>query len=349
MIFKFVPEYKNTEKRELTTFSLSENSSPWDLVNNFTNFFNDNFGFRTWLIHNNTYLTAKYLRTSAIPYVTIGKDGWLFYTSESLDDGQSTNDYQGLVPLDNSKLEAILENLSRLDRNLEEKGIIFMVLVAPNKQTIYGDYLPDNLSKRGHETRFDQIKRFLVGKDINFLEVRSILQNPPENYPTFYKTDTHWNTYGAYLTAKLLMEELNKIDPKVEKIKNQNFTFDRMNDIESGDIATMLSLEEFYKDEDISIKSKNKNENKLNTKLQTYKNGISGFRIKSKNDNGQKIIVFSDSYGAKLIPFISPHFTSSLFLGGGKYRVDENIVDSEKPDIVVWEVAERFVNLLSNP
>ena len=62
-------------------------------------YFNEHFGLREFLIRWNNIARVEALSTSPIPHAILGKNGWLFYLSEPVDDGNTIQDYRGLSPL----------------------------------------------------------------------------------------------------------------------------------------------------------------------------------------------------------------------------------------------------------
>src|SRR5437867_2439048 len=74
------------ENRALTPFPQIP-ARPYGAVNfprAFGRYFNDRFGFRDTLIRAQATVRLRWLRTSSSPQVTLGKDGWLYYTGEDL-------------------------------------------------------------------------------------------------------------------------------------------------------------------------------------------------------------------------------------------------------------------------
>ena len=52
--------------------------------------------------------------------------------------------------------------------------------------------------------------------------------------------------------------------------------------------------------------------------------------------------MFRDSFSTALVPLLSESFDRSVYVWDDK--IDPEIVEREKPDIVVWEVAERLLD-----
>ena len=87
----------------------------------------------------------------------IGTNGWLFYNSDAAGDGHSIDDYEGNVRFTQQEMKNIESNLEHIHTGLAKKGITFVVLVAPNKSTIYDEYLPASIRSKKGVSRYDQL------------------------------------------------------------------------------------------------------------------------------------------------------------------------------------------------
>lgn len=347
MKFSIFPDFQSSEKRKLRVFPVLENRSIDKWVDDFDGYFSDNFGFRRFLISKNNLLSAKVFGASAVPKVVIGQDGWLFYKSEATGDGPGINDYQGLAPLTPAELQTIKTDLETITATLSAKGIKFFVLIGPNKSSIYGQYLPVSISKARGITRFDQLKAFLSDNDaITLLDYRGLLQQPLMPYPTYYKTDTHWNDYGAFLVSQGVVEKIRESYPVVPSLKLSDYNLEVTYKTGFGDVATMLGLPEQFSDQ--KIKFLPKSPSKAEARIIQYSTDVGGTReINSQLVGGPKLLVFGDSYSAALQNFLPTSFPEALFITlGPTYKFRTDIVLAEQPDIVIWEVAERFLDHL---
>jgi len=91
-----------------------------------------------------------------VPFILLGKKDW-FYLKHKL----STNDYRGLSILTARQLESWKNSIEIRKKNLEERGIRFLFVVAPDKKSIYPEYMPAGLKKVNNRTRLDQLIEYL--------------------------------------------------------------------------------------------------------------------------------------------------------------------------------------------
>jgi hypothetical protein len=52
-----------------------------------------------------------------------------------------------------------------------------------------------------------------------------------------------------------------------------------------------------------------------------------------------KAVVFRDSFGSALIPFLAEHFRRSVYLWRYDFAVD--VLEQERPDVVIWLMTSR--------
>lgn len=339
-------KFNNTEKRRLNSFPSLDKFSPGIWTNNFNVYFDDNFGFRNLLITANNQFFIRLFNLSPIPIVLIGKDGWLFYKSESTGDGPSISDYQGLAPLTKVEVKKIASDLSVINSRLKNNGVTFLVVIGPNKSTIYSDYLPINVKKVGPQTRFDQLKKALArSSDVQILDNRQLLIESRKQLPTYSKTDTHWNKFGAFIASQQILKTLSTKFPDLKIPDMKDYSVRRSTSNGTGDIAIMLDAVGQFSDEKIELKTNKNIQN--NHKVISYPPDAGGPQFLTAIPQTPKLLVFGDSYSGIMEFFLPLYFSQSTFIGlGPSYNFRWDIIDQEKPDIVIWEVAERFIDRL---
>jgi len=132
-----------------------------------------------------------------------GREDWLFWTGEG-----NIDDYQNAHPFSRADLEQIEGKLSAVQRRLAAQGIAFLVAPAPNKETIYPEMLPPEIVKIGKQSRLDQLLAYLEEKHsaVKVLDLRPVLLDNKAQHQLYYRTDTHWNDYGAYYAARNILK-----------------------------------------------------------------------------------------------------------------------------------------------
>ena len=334
----------STEKRLLAVQPRFTWNSIVVFPRKYEEYFNDNFSFRTLLVKINSYLLRRAFGLSAIPDVVIGKDGWLYLTSK--DYGNSLEDYMGLIDVDQGTLELIRINLEQRTKELQAKGIQFLVVVAPDKQSIYPDYLPDNWKRnKRYSTRLDQVVEYLKAKStVQILDVRNALlkERKTAQFPLYKKTDSHWNYFGAFVAYQQIMASFSMMPLQKKDFQWQQQT------AQSGDLAEMLAASDQYKEEnDITFSPIVKSKVTFVETENAYGTSLESKRLVASNKDrlSTKLLVFHDSFGEGLFKFLSNHFGESVFINSNLFSMA--IVEKEKPNVVVFELVERFSLSLS--
>lgn len=333
--------FSSAEKRRLA--EPPEIKLDWQHIHNFfpkfEAFFNDHFGYRETFIRAYNRILQKYFSKSPVPDVLFGKDGWLFLTKNKI-----IEDFLGFEPLTSEELDAIAKNLRNKQQWLASKGIQYLFIVVPGKQTVYPEYLPDYISSRRGRSQLDQVAEYLEGQpDLNFLDLRPALLTAKSRHRIYHLTDSHWNIRGAYAGYSKIMQRIQQMFPQLNLAVNDYREIGTRPE-KGGDLAVMIKKEEsmrevtpvFEKDLHCSVAHKF-DINAWDT------SGVLEKAFYTECPTGQlKAIVFRDSFTSLLVPFMADHFEKAIFLW--KYynhEIVKEILTTFKPDLVIEEMGER--------
>ena len=78
---------------------------------------------------------SKVFDTSASKDVILGKQNWLYYKD-------TEDDYLGKNILSDAEIEIISNNIKMMQQYVEAQGAKFLFFIAPNKNSLYGQYMP---------------------------------------------------------------------------------------------------------------------------------------------------------------------------------------------------------------
>ena len=126
--------YENRVTAEAPEFSLF---SIAQFPKEYEEFFNDNLPFRSFLIEANAAIDLHIFHQSPLKKVVIGKDGWLFYNAAGTD-GDPMADAAGTNYYTSEELAQVAASLTAARDKLEAEGRSFVLMVVPNKESIYG-------------------------------------------------------------------------------------------------------------------------------------------------------------------------------------------------------------------
>jgi len=177
--------------------------------------------------------------------------------------------------------------------------------------------------------------------EFQILDVRDALMEAKENTQVYYATDTHWNPTGAYVAYHAIIDELNKSFPDLEAIPLEQFSY-QPTPLRIGDMArhfVHVDIPEEYYNYKPGWDSK--------VEFRAFPS-IDHYEYQIPGSDAYRLLVFHDSFGFGMMPFITQHFSYSSFYGG--YDIDPFTIESEKPDIVLILWTERsLAKLLEIP
>lgn len=195
--------------------------------------------------------------------VLVGKEDYLFY--KDVTDGDPIADYQGDSLFTDEEILKATNDLQLLQEKLNNKGIDMYLLVFPNKELVYSQYMPDTIYRKSLYTPGQQIKDFLTQyTDIKVIYPYNKLIEVSQNYPVFYKTDTHANRIGSFVAFQEYMKERYGKCQEVEDmkliIKMEGFSGDlsvltKVADTEAKDTVYLIEEadQDMYKEETIVL------------------------------------------------------------------------------------------------
>jgi hypothetical protein len=302
---------------------------------------NDRFGLRKQVVHFNSLLRYS-LGLSSTREVVVGKDGWLFYTADKL-----MEQHTGVDIFTPQELESWVRQMEANRDWLAKRGIAFYILIAPDKNTIYPEKLPDY--PRGAVTRIDQLSERLKHSDLEYIDPREQLFRVKAAGEMVYPPgDTHWNERGAFVAYQMLMNRIRKKLPDIVPLTLDDFTIE-YGAPAASDLAYILTLD---KDLSYSVERMRPRwkSHQVAPQTTTYRVGW-GWRV-TENENDLKdrprLLVFGDSFTDYVLgPYmLYETFRDPVWTGNNGGTFNFNLIDEVKPDIVLVQFAERYLHLV---
>ena len=336
-------EVSIVEKRKLAALPEvpTDLSSFTQYPEKFTSFFNDHFGYRDLMMRCYHYVKIVVLKTSPQKKWIIGKDNWEFITLNNM-----VEDFRGLDPYRQKELETIRKKMQTRQYLLQRLGIQYVVVIAPNKQTIYPEYLPDNIKKVNPETRLDQLVTFLQGSDVNFLDIRTPLLAAKKKELLYLPKNSHWNEKGAFVAYQAVINYLNKWYPGLKTLDASQLSIENKRSTRPGIYNTVGLFDENVPHLTI-VGKKASPDTRYDDFVKLFKNRYrEAYKkpIVSKNDSGTyKIAVFRDSFFTDLHPFFSESFNQAIYFYEpyNEQVISQLLYSNFKPDIILEEMVER--------
>jgi alginate O-acetyltransferase complex protein AlgJ len=300
----------------------------------FTRYFEDNFAFRPLFVRSQAAVRLNVLGVSPSPSVVKGRNGWWFYA----DDGAML-DYAEAQPFTMPELEVWRRTLQNANDWLRARGIVYLFVVAPDKHQVYPEYMPEAI-RRAAYSRIDQLVAYLAAHStVQVLDLRPALWHAKSAERLYHRTDTHWNDRGAYVAYAEILSSLSPSFPALHPRPKAMF---EAHHVRAGgfDLARMMGLMGVLEEDNLTLESRRPRAARIVEPRTPNPNGIEARLVTTLPDASQpRAVIFRDSFGSAMIPFLSEHFSRAVYLW--QYNVDPSVIELERPDVVIHQVVGR--------
>jgi hypothetical protein len=298
----------------------------------------DHFGVRRHLIG---VLNRLRMLTgvSGSKRVIVGRDGWLFF-----DDDTHLGASRGDPPMTASEVRDWLAFMAARTEALRAKGIPYLVVAAPVKETIYPQFGPPwyaGPSDKRPTIALPKLAKAAGAGEVLYLGP-SVAEATRRGLKTYSRHDTHWTGYGAYAGYVGLMQKLHAMGvtdgPRpmsdFELIGGSQKTRPR-------DLALMLGAASFV-DIDFPHIDNPKGLAKIQVSYLSEKQDWTAPQVFDTGEVGKPVLLMTrDSFSNELLPMMLPHFSRIVLAHNqdGAWRPD--MIERFKPNVVILEVVEH--------
>ncbi|MDR0501574.1 MAG: hypothetical protein LBG97_10115 [Coriobacteriales bacterium] len=332
----FAPTQSTGENRTLAEFPslLNDDGFPnLDFFKGIDSWFNDHFAGRNVAVSANAALHSTVFGTSATDQVILGKDGWLFFSG-------SLADYYDSTPMSDAALRNIAHNIFLMQGYVQYNNATFVFTIAPNKNSIYPEYMPSNYLQGNLASNAERLKAYLQEYGVNYVDLFKLLQEEKTQIQDdtsdailYLITDSHWNNRTALTVS-------NALSSAVGIKKLQEPAAWEQHQIKNGDLASMLyptltpaETQYYYPKISSNIPFANANMTTADDMAQTSGNGTG------------KLLMFRDSFGNTLVPFLGQQTSAAFFKNIIPY--DATLTATLDVDYVIVERVERHLYYLA--
>src|SRR5262245_47805003 len=195
-------------------------------------YFDVNFGLRPELIRTISRFKLSLFHVPANRMVILGEDGWLYFAGEQEDDC-----CRQARPFTQGELAGWRSMLEKRRDWLAERGIPYVVVIAPDKHTVQGEHVPAWIRPTGDASRLTQLVDYLHRTStVSIVDVRSALLHAKQDGDVYFKLDCHWNEQGAFIAYRETMAVLAKTFPALHPAATSDFDVSTSGD-RTGDLA----------------------------------------------------------------------------------------------------------------
>ena len=287
--------------------------------------FEQRFAFRQQLVTAYSYMLEKVFVTSSQNGVIVGNDGWLFFTD-------SIPDYQRTNVMTDRQLHNCVRHLELINEYCATNGIEFVFVIAPNKNTLYPEYMPYYMLQGEGPSNRELLDESVTGIDINYLDLGSYDTFTDTDAVYYFQRDSHWNNMGAAIASNAILTAAG--------IDHHNYVYDEFTTAvdHNGDLDQMIHPSAVEPEANIYF---------INMPQFTYVNEIESNydpRIYTTAGGTGSLLMYRDSFGSSLLPFMAEPFETAFFSRSNSCQINDFL--SNTPDILIMEKAERFLSQL---
>ncbi len=316
-----------------------------DFKQQFDSWLNDNIGFRDQLLTIRTGIMFNTLGIVTGNSVHRGTEGWYYYTKD-----ENLQIATGEYTMNDEILEKILNNHLKIRDKLAEKGIEYVIVMPASKVSIYPEYLGfgDGEVK---ETVVDTVANYINdNSNLKVIRLKEALVNEKSNHQVYFKHDTHWNQRGAYCAYRKIITDLNDWG----LLKTAPFNIDFIESEYLGEFGGMLGDSTLLGMEPTEIMDTSgfAAERPMDEKYYAMQNLLSrhGFRYPwyyyknaSMSEEPSAMFYGDSMFGSwNITEALAENFSEFTYIWS--YEIFEDVIDAASPDIVFYEITERFLN-----
>lgn len=214
-------------------------------------------------------------------------------------------------------------------------GMRFVALITPEKHVVYADMLPEGIQVSPQRPALQLLAALEP-------ELRSRVVYPVDelvaaraDFETYYQTDTHWTSFGAYQAYLAVIA--------------------RLQTAEGGELVPFNVLSRYVhrKVGDLGIRLTPERAETA-TRFGNFLAGATrkvfanmSFNVGQVDifatDGGAlgKAVMFRDSSGSELLPFLTGHFRR--FVAVASHSMFRDVLEAERPDVVFTQISERVL------
>lgn len=313
---------------------------------NFELWFNDNLGCRDKFANMASDIQIKVLHQSTDNQVELGRQGWLFYTPN-----HNIELATGQYRLTLQQLQQIAKNQQWVSDWYENKGIVYLLVLEAAKSSIYPEFIASH-DCEVCETICEQVENYLkANTTVHVVNTKNALLDEKEKNSSilYYKTDTHWTDFGAYVVYQTITNELQKMNLNM---KSFDVFFNEGDIIKQRDLPAIMGAsdnigEKITKYATWEKTAKTSTDKNLHEQYQVA-NAAEPVIIDNPSAKNGILLIYGDSQWIperNLPQLLGESFQRVVSLYcAGDYNYHTDIDELVKPNVVIYGCGERFID-----
>jgi hypothetical protein len=258
-----------------------------------------------------------------------GRNGWLFL--ERYDDAQPLQSGADLSAWSQTILPQLRAIFRARHERLAERGIGFLVVVAPEKASVHGELLPPGIAQ-DLPTASERLTAALGADGIRAVDALALLKGAKGPVPLYYNVDTHWTSFAAYRVYRALVAAapanlgLTPIEPECVWYRDKP---------SFGDLGVHMRPERKGVMQQVEVAGGD-----VASVIETFDDRECAFQRYTCATGRGRALVVRDSFTTFLAPFLIRTFAETTFVAPSNALPDD-LVEALAPDLVIVQVAER--------
>ena len=294
----------------------------------FETWFSKRFAFRGTVVDLFASLKETVFQTGN-DQVIVGEDHFLYF-QDTLDSFLKKN------PLTDEEIRSIGTALSNLTAYAEAHGARLLFVCAPNKNTVYPEFMPARyrIVPSNAMSDLDRLYAYLDAETtVDYLDLRPVLEGAKQETLLYHKRDSHWNGCGAHVAYEAMMNHLDLPMPDFSVLPRTDIT------THEGDLDRLLYPGTVKYDDNTVFDYEGQYiytsafSTEMDMTITTRSAGKAG-----------TLLCFRDSFASALLGDLAITFSVAQLERAIPYRLD--LLETTKADVVIVEIVERNLRSL---
>lgn len=287
------------------------------------------------------------------PCLIEGRDGWAFLCNDA---NGSLDQLLGDLTYTDADVRMYSDILRRREERLSALGIPYLLAFAPSKETVHVGALPDTIPAHLQPRLAGQLEAALSDSPVRIVDLRAPLRAAAlAGEEVYYRRDCHWNWQGGLIAARHLLAAVEHAGVPEATLDEGQIVW--MSSSYRGDLVgkprtrfrdgCLLNASEEI-EPDVLESERRPNLEAMGVRtiqtpehLEVSKTRPSVILVNDERPQAPRAIVYRDSFGEHVRPFLGAAFSWSAWLW--RPSIDVALIEDEHPDVVIQLVAERFL------
>lgn len=317
----FYPARENTDNHTLAAKPelVKEGTVNLSFLSDAGDYFTDRFAGRQELLTADALVKSEIFKESSVDIIVRGtRDHWLYYSA-------SVKDETGEKQASAREIANIVRTLDLTREYAEDNSMKFIFTVAPDKSSLYPEYIPYYCPTVSSSHVIDALTEKLSGSDITYVDLYKLFRS--DDRVLYHAGDSHWNNIGAAKVQNALYDALDKSHTDFtakEPVLRQDF---------EGDLDKILFPLARHRETEEDYSG-------YYTFQYDGSSDTSGYQLETENSGKEgTLTMFRDSFGNSLLPFMAEDYQKAYFYRSVPYRVD--LAAANGSDACILEIVER--------